>query len=77
MLEVTAQEKNAVIGIVTAIADTIRDLPRGIPSGELYAMCMSASPKLTIDVYNAIITFLVRERFVDNSSHYLTWIGPR
>ena len=66
----TAQ-KDAMLSIVTAIADAIRDLG-SVPSGHLYARVMGA---LSLSQYNQVIGILKKQGLVEESGHLLTWSG--
>jgi len=69
-----ASTLRSAIGVVTAIADAIRDL-KEVPSGTLYAAVMS---KVSIDEYEKIIGIIEGAGLIKRSgSHLLTWIGPR
>lgn len=68
----TPQELKAVIGMIHAVGDCIRELKQ-VPSGELYARLCG---KLTLDTYNQIISALVGAKMVKNDNHLLIWIGP-
>jgi hypothetical protein len=63
----------AALGILTAVADAIRELGE-VPSGHLYANLMS---KLTLEQYEQIIGVLKSTGLVSESNaHLLTWLGP-
>ena len=68
----TPQEINAVIGMIRAVGDCIRDLKQ-VPSGELYARLCG---KLSLATYNQIIGALVSAKLVKDDNHLLTWVGP-
>lgn len=68
----TINDIKAVIGMVMAVGDTIRDLG-SVPSGELYARLMG---HMTLNTYNMLIERLKGAGVVKEEAHLLTWIGP-
>lgn len=72
MAQLTAKEIAAVVGMVAAIAEVIRELG-SIPSGHLYA---SLADKMDIHTYNVVIARLKGAGLVAEAAHVLRWIGP-
>ena len=70
--QVTQNQKDAVMGIVLAVADVIRALG-SVPSGHLYARLMG---KISLDDYNAVIGALKTAGVVKEENFLLTWVGP-
>lgn len=55
--------------LIEAINDMIKETgQKGIPSGHLYAMLMG---KITIEVYQAVIAYLVKAGKITNRNHLL------
>lgn len=72
---VTRAQVAAVIDILTAIAETIRDLTElngGVPSGELYAHLMGAG--MNLEQYNLVIDTLKKAGAISVEAHYIKWI---
>lgn len=67
----SAVEVRAVIRICRILADAIRDLGE-VPSGHLYAR---VSDFLSLDNYNAAISFLKQAKLISESNNLLTWKG--
>lgn len=65
-------ERQAVIEILKAVADAIRELGE-IPSGHLYAQLMG---HMSLELYQKIIGALVAAKLVEEQNHLLRWIGP-
>lgn len=63
----------AVLTATLAIAEAIRELG-SVPSGELYAMLGTGSI-IRLDLYQDIISGLVRRGWVTNRAHELHWIA--
>jgi hypothetical protein len=62
------------LGILTAVADAIRELSE-VPSGHLYANLMG---KLSLEQYQQIIGVLKSTGLVaESNDHLLTWLGSR
>lgn len=71
--EPTPEQVAAVLGMMKAVADAIRDLGQ-TPSGDLYAVVMG---HMSLATYEQIIDRLVKAKLVRRDpSHLLTWIGP-
>lgn len=69
---VTKESAKVLLQIVSAIADTIRELGE-VPSGVLYAHLMG---KLSLDNYQYIIDILKQSGKVkESNSHLLSWQG--
>ena len=68
MAEITAEQKNAMKEAIVAIYEAVHDLG-GIPNGHLYAHLMG---RLTLDQYNQIIDYMVRNKLLKNENNYLT-----
>lgn len=70
----TSEKAKALLGIVQAIADSIREVGSA-PEGVLYAACMG---NMRLDQFERIIDMLIRAKLIQrDSSHVLTWIGPK
>jgi hypothetical protein len=65
----TKEQAKALIQIVQAIADTIKEL-KEVPSGVLYAHLMG---KMSLDNYQYIIGILKESGKVKESNHLLSW----
>jgi hypothetical protein len=73
MQNTTNTNVKAALGILTAVADAIRELGE-VPSGHLYAKLMS---KLTLEQYEQIVGVLKGTGLIaESSAHLLTWVGP-
>lgn len=66
----TKQQVAAVLEIVRAVADTIRDAG-SVPNGTIYAALMAKGA--TLDQHNQIIAMLVRSGLVRQSGDMLHW----
>lgn len=74
-MEITKEQARAAVGAVTTVAEAIRELGE-VPSGELYAVVMSAG--LSLDVYNKILGIVKRAGLVEETpGHLLRWVGPK
>jgi hypothetical protein len=72
------KEMQALLQIVDAVAEAIRDLTaespmKGVPSGHLYAMLMSM---MNLQMYQTIVGLLKKAGLVKESGHFLTWVAP-
>jgi hypothetical protein len=73
MQNTTHNDLKAALGIVTAVAEAIRELGE-VPSGHLYANLMN---KLTLDQYEQVIGVLKSTGLItESNAHLLTWLGP-
>jgi hypothetical protein len=73
MKNTTHNDVKAALGILTAVADAIRELGE-VPSGHLYASLMS---KLTLEQYEQVIGVLKSTGLIaESNAHLLTWLGP-
>ena len=64
------QQTEAVVEIIKAVADAIRELKR-VPSGHLYARLMG---HMDLDQYNLIIGLLINAGLIEKTnSHELIW----
>jgi hypothetical protein len=72
MTQITTPHVKAALGILTAVADAIRDL-KEVPSGHLYANLMS---KLSFAQYEQVIGVLKSTGLIKENAHLLTWVGP-
>ena len=73
-MAITPEQSRATLAMISAIADTIRDLG-SVPGGHLYARLMEHG--CTLAQYESIIGALVGARLVrQDPSHLLVWIGP-
>jgi hypothetical protein len=70
-VEVTQAEKDALVKVVTAIADTIKELSP-VPSGVLYA---HLAGHLTLESYTEIIRILTASNVIRVQNHLITWVG--
>ena len=71
MIGTTPNDVKAALGILRAVADTIRELGE-VPSGHLYAHLMS---KLSLEQYEQVIGVLKQAGLITESNHLLTWVG--
>ena len=71
MIGTSAAEVKAALGILTAVADAIRELGE-VPSGHLYAHLMT---KLSLDPYEQVIATLKQAGLITESNHLLSWVG--
>lgn len=72
-MEATKQQIAAAFAVLTAVADTIRELG-SVPSGDLYAQLMG---RMDIHTYNKLIDRLKGAGLVsEDRSNLLTWTGP-
>ncbi len=68
----TPQEREAVRGIVMAVAEAIRDL-KEVPEGHLYAHLMD---KFSLPTFTSIIDLLITAGKVERrGDHMLIWRG--
>jgi hypothetical protein len=72
MEQVTKEQIGTAVGMVAAIAETVRELGK-VPSGELYAQLMGT---VSMQQYEQIIGLLKRAELVKVENHELVWIGP-
>lgn len=72
MESVSKEQVKAAVGMVAAIAETVRELGK-VPSGELYAQLMGT---VSLEQYEQILGLLKRADLVKVESHELIWIGP-
>jgi hypothetical protein len=73
MQNTTHNDVKAALGILTAVADTIRELGE-VPSGHLDANLMC---KLSLEQFEQIIGVLKSTGLVaESNAHLLTWLGP-
>lgn len=72
MENVMKEQIGAAVGMVAAIAETVRELKK-VPSGELYAQLMGT---LSLEQYQGILGLLARAGLVENRNHELHWVGP-
>jgi hypothetical protein len=73
MKNTTHDDVKAALGIVTAVADAIRELGE-VPSGHLYANLMS---KLSLEQYEQVIGVLKSTGLItESNAHLLTWVSP-
>lgn len=63
----------AVLELIWAVGDAIREAPTGIPSGELYAMLMGV---MSLETYLALVEKLKEAGLVQESNYLLKWVGP-
>jgi len=64
---------NSALAVVTAIAETIREL-KEVPSGHLYAALMG---KMSLEEYEQIIRIIEGADLIKvERSHLIRWIGP-
>lgn len=75
MADVTREEIRAVLEIMLAMSEAIRELGR-VPSGVLYAQMMGALPGLSLQSYQSIVDRLVGAGLIKVVAHELIWIGP-
>ena len=69
-----ATKQKAAIGMIKAIADTIRELGEA-PAGTMYAAVMQY---IGLTDFECIVGILVNAGLVErDSSHMLRWVGPR
>ena len=68
----TPTSQPLTLEVYLEVSETIRELKK-VPSGHLYAMVMG---KMSLEVYQAIITRLKAVSLVRETAHQLTWIGP-
>lgn len=73
MAEVTKEQVRGAVDVVVTIAEAVRSLGE-VPSGELYAVAMSAG--LSLETYNKVLGILERAKLVENKGHLLRWVGP-
>ena len=71
MIGTGTAEVKAALGILTAVADAIRELGE-VPSGHLYAHLVS---KLSLEQYEQIIATLKQAGLITESNHLLTWVS--
>jgi hypothetical protein len=71
VIATTQDDVKAALGILRAVADTIRELG-DVPSGHLYAHLMS---KLSREQYEQVIGVLKQAGLITESNHLLTWVG--
>lgn len=71
MIATTQNDVKAALGILSAVADAIRELGE-VPSGHLYAHLMS---KLSLEQYEQVIGVLKQASLITESNHLLTWVG--
>lgn len=77
MANPTKEQVIAVLELVVAIGNTIRELDKGdgVPAGEIYAAVMG---KVTMADWQAIIRSLEHAKMITyERSHLIRWIGPR
>jgi hypothetical protein len=67
----TAAQAKAAIGILTAVADTIREL-KEVPSGHLYARVMG---HLSLAQYEQVIGVLKGAGLIRVENHLISWVG--
>ena len=72
MSGVTKEQVGAVVDVIRALADTIRELG-SVPNGHLYAQVMEV---LDLPTYERAIAMLKRAGLVAESGHLLTWACP-
>ena len=70
MIATGPAEVKAAVGILTAVADAIRELGE-VPSGHLYAHLMS---KLSLEQYEQVIATLKQAGLITESNHLLSWV---
>lgn len=66
------REMKTLLNIVDAVAEAIRDLPNGVPSGHLYA---ALAGMLNLSLYQSVIGLLKKAGLVTESNHLLKWVG--
>jgi len=71
VIATTQNDVKAALGILSAVADAIRELGE-VPSGHLYAHLMS---KLSLEQYEQVIGVLKQASLITESNHLLTWVG--
>ena len=69
MVTVTPDQIKASLGVLKAIADTIKEL-KEVPSGHLYAGVMNT---LSLEEYNTVIGILKRAGLVTEVNYLLKW----
>ena len=69
MTTVTPDQIKASLGVLKAIADTIKEL-KEVPSGELYAGVMGS---LSLEEYNTVIGILKQAGVITESNYLLKW----
>ena len=69
----TPAQVQAYLQAAKAIADCVKELG-AVPSGHLYAHVMG---HMSLETYQGIIDKLKQIGFVSESSHLLTWTGPK
>ena len=70
MIGTSPAELKAAVGILTAVADAIRELGE-VPSGHLYAHLIS---KLSLEQYEQVIATLKQAGLITESNHLLKWV---
>jgi len=74
-MEITKEQARAAVEVVTTLAEAVRDLGE-VPSGELYAVAMSAG--LSLGQYQSVLGVLKRAGLVEETpAHLLRWVGPK
>jgi hypothetical protein len=71
--EVTPAQVKAALSVVMVLGETIRDLGRPVPSGELYA---HVAGHLDHQMYTKALDLLLKTGLVRQDNHVLTWAGP-
>jgi|HubBroStandDraft_2_1064218.scaffolds.fasta_scaffold4199101_1 hypothetical protein len=70
---ITVAQKAAVVEIVFAIRDAIKELGE-VPSGHLYGLA-AAPAGMSLENYQQIIDLLKQTGKVTESNHLLKWVG--
>jgi hypothetical protein len=75
MAEVTKEQVRGAVDTVLVLAEAVRELGE-VPSGELYAVAMSAG--LSLESYQKVLGILKRANLVEETpGHLLRWVGPK
>ena len=69
----TKQELSNAFKILSAVAETIRELG-SVPSGHLYANLMG---QMGLEEYTSLIDTLKRTKLVEEKYNVIYWIGPK
>jgi len=65
----TTRQKDTIRGVVLALHEAIQGAGKnGIPSGELYAMCMG---HMSLELYQSLIQGMVEAGVITNKGHLL------
>ena len=65
-------DRTKLVALAGAIAEAVKDLPHGIPSGHLYAALMGQMALLD---YQLLLSVLKLAGMIRVESHYINWIA--